>query len=129
MKNASVESVVLRIELFHGLLVLALLLLLVPARFLEPRGLLLGGFFMGLNFLLLSYGIRRVLTPFAGRGRVRTGVLLLTLKLLFFIGLLLILFFQVHFDPLSFAVGVSSLLAAIVLQGSWSYQFYQETGE
>lgn len=129
MKYESVAPAVLRIELYHGLLVLALLLLLVPAQFLEPGGLLLGGLFMGLNFLLLSQGIRRVLTPFAGKGRVRMGVLLLTLKMIFFLGLLSVLFFRVHFDPLSFAVGVSCLLAAIVLQGIWSCQSYQEAGE
>jgi len=125
MKYESVGSAIVRIELYHGLLILALLLLLVPARLLEARGLLLGGLFMGLNFLLLSQGIRRVLAPFAGKGRVRTGVFLLTLKLIFFLGLMLVLFFRVHFDLLSFAVGISSLLAAIVLHGIWSYQSCQ----
>ncbi len=124
MKYESVGPAIVRIELYHGLLVFTLLLL-VPARFLDPGGLLLGGLFMGLNFLLLSQGIRRVLAPFAGKGRVRTGVFLLTLKLIFFLGLLLVLFFRVHFDPLSFAVGISCLLVAIVLQGIWSYQSCQ----
>ena len=129
MKYESVGHAVLRIELLHGLLIVALLVLLVPVRFLEPRGLLLGGLFMGLNFLLLSHGIRRVLAPFAGKGRVRTGVLLLTLKMVFFLGLLLVLFFRAHFDPLSFAVGVSCLLAAIVLQAFWTKESYQGIGE
>ena len=125
MKYESVGPATVRIELYHGLLILALLLLLVPARLLEAGGLLLGRLFMGLNFLLLSQGIRRVLAPFAGKGRVRTGVFLLTSKLIFFLGLMLLLFFRVHFDPLSFAVGISSLLAAIVLHGIWSYQSCQ----
>lgn len=129
MKYESVGPAVLRIELVHVLLVLGLLLFLAPGQYLEPRGLILGGLFMGLNFLLLGQGIRRVLTPFAGKSRVRTGVLLLTLKLIFFLGLLLVLFFRVHFDPLSFAAGVTSLLAAIVLQGFWSHQSYQEIEE
>ena len=122
MSSDSVGPAVLRIELFHWLLVLVLLLLLVPAQVLEAWGLLLGGLFMGVNFLLLSHGIRWVLTPFAEKGRVRAGVLLLSVKLVLFLGLLLVLFFRVHFDPLSFAAGISCLLAAILLQGLWSYQ-------
>jgi len=90
MRHESVGPAVLRIELVHVLLVLGLLFFLVPGQYLEPRGLILGGLFMGLNFLLLGQGIRQVLTPFAGKGRVRTGVLLLTLKLIFFLGLLLV---------------------------------------
>ncbi|MFQ5918360.1 MAG: hypothetical protein ACE5I0_11170 [Candidatus Binatia bacterium] len=129
MKYESVGSAVLRIELVHGLLVLVLLLFLAPGQYLEPRGLIFGGLFVGLNFLLLGHGIRRVLTPFAGKGRVRSGVLLLTLKLIFFLGLVLFLFFRVHIDPLSFAAGVTSLLVAIVLQGFWSNMSYQEIGE
>ena len=127
MKYESAGPAIVRIELYHGLLVFTLFLL-VPARLIDPEGLLLGGLFMGLNFLLLSQGIHRVLTPFAGKGRVRTGVFLLTLKLIFFLGLMLVLFFRVHFDLLSFAIGISSLLAAIVLHGVWSYQSYLEAG-
>ncbi len=124
MKYESVGPAIVRIELYHGLLVFTLLLL-VPARLLDPGGLLLGGLFMGLNFLLLSQGICRTLTPFAEKGRVLTGVFLLIIKLILFLGLLLVLFFRVHFDPLSFAVGISSLLAAIVLHGIWTYQSCQ----
>ena len=124
MKYESVGPAIVRIELYHGLLVFTLLLL-VPARLLDPGGLLLGGLFMGLNFLLLSQGILWALTPFAEKGRVLTGVFLLILKLILFLGLLLVLFFRVHFDPLSFAVGISSLLAAIVLHGIWSYRSCQ----
>lgn len=124
MKYESVGPAIVRIELYHGLLVFTLLLL-VPARLLDPGGLLLGGLFMGLNFLLLSQGILWALTPFAEKGRVLTGVFLLIIKLILFLGLLLVLFFRVHFDPLSFAVGISSLLAAIVLHGIWSYQSCQ----
>jgi len=69
MKYESVGPAIVRIELYHGLLIIALLLLLVPVRLLEAGSLLLGGLFMGLNFLLLSQGIRRVLTPFAGKDK------------------------------------------------------------
>jgi hypothetical protein len=125
MRYESVGPAMVRIELYHGLLVFALLLLLVLVRLLEVGGPLLGGLFMGLNFFLLSQGIRRVLTPFVEKGRVLTGVFLFIFKLIFFLGLLLVLFFRVHFDLLSFAVGISSLLAAIVLHGGCSYQFCQ----
>ncbi len=124
MKYESVGPAIVRIELYHGLIVFTLLLL-VPARLINPEGLLLGGLFMGLNFLLLSQGILWALTPFAEKGRVLMGVLLLILKLILFLGLLLVLFSRVHFDPLSFAVGISCLLAAIVLHGIWSYQSCQ----
>ena len=124
MKYESAGPAIIRIELYHGLLVFTLFLL-VPARLIDPEGLLLGGLFMGLNFLLLSHGILWALAPFAEKGRVLTGVLLLILKLILFLGLLLLLFSRVHFDPLSFAVGISCLLAAIVLHGFWSYQSSQ----
>lgn len=124
MKYESVGPAIVCIELYHGLIVFTLLLL-VPARLIDPEGLLLGGLFMGLNFLLLSQGILWALAPFAEKGRVLMGVFLLILKLILFLGLLLVLFSQVHFDPLSFAVGISSLLAAIVLHGIWYYQSCQ----
>ena len=34
-----------------------------PAKAVEPLSLVAGGLFMGINFLLLSSGIRWVLTP------------------------------------------------------------------
>ena len=110
---------VLRIELWHASLLVASLLLLVPLRIVEPRDLLLGGLFMGVNFFLLSCGVRWVLTPFAASGRIRAGVFLLIFKFLIFLGLLLALFFRFELDPPSFALGVSCLLVAIVLESLW----------
>ncbi len=94
-----------------------LLATLVPLGLLEPYSLIIGGFFMGVNFLLLGLGIRGVLTPFAGKGRIRSGILLLTLKLLLFLGLLSLLFVNFHFDAVSFALGISCLLVAAVAHG------------
>jgi hypothetical protein len=119
MKAESLPQTILRIEIVHGLLVIGLLLLLVPLQAIEPRALLIGALFMGVNFLLLSCGIRWVLTPFAGKGRIKTGVFLLSLKLVLFLGLLLALLSRVQLDPLSFALGFSSLLVAIVLDRLW----------
>ncbi|MFB3092712.1 MAG: hypothetical protein ACE1ZD_05860, partial [Dehalococcoidia bacterium] len=80
--------------------------MLVPLGVIEPYSLVIGGLFMGVNFLLLGLGIRWVLTPFAGKGKVRTGVFLLTVKLVLFMGLLSAFFLKFPFDALSFALGV-----------------------
>ncbi len=114
------------IEFWHGILLLALFALLVPLRVLEPWGLLIGGLFMGLNFLLLGYGIRWVLTPFAGKGRVRAGIFLLLLKFGLFLALLGAIFFRIQLDAVSFAAGVTCLLVAIVMAGFWFPQWKGE---
>jgi hypothetical protein len=121
MKADSLRPTIFRIELLHGLLVTGLLLLLFPLQVIEARSLLIGALLMGVNFLLLSWGIHRVLTPFAGNGRIRTGMVLLSLKLLLFLGLMLALLSRVQLDPLSFALGFSSLLAAIVADRLWAF--------
>ena len=108
---------IMQVELWHVTLVLAFFVVLVPLGILEPYSLLLGGLFMGVNFLLLGQGIRRVLTPFAGKGRIRAGVILLTLKLLLFLGLLSAFFLKYQFDAMSFALGVTCLLVAVVDHG------------
>lgn len=111
---------VVRIELLHALLVTGLWIALLPMRVVEPWALWAGALFMGVNFMLLSMGIRWVLTPFAGKRRVKTGILLLILKLGLFLGLVAALFFRLRLDPLSFAVGFSSLLVAIVWDRVWA---------
>lgn len=120
MSEASKEFPILKIEMWHGFLLLGLALVLVPLRILEPWGLFLGGLFMGLNLLLLSFGIRWVLTPFSTHGRVKAGVVLLVLKLGMFLALLSFLFWRIEVDAPSFAVGVSCLLAAIILERLWA---------
>ncbi|MBI2361246.1 MAG: hypothetical protein HYV04_20460 [Deltaproteobacteria bacterium] len=112
---------VLRIELWHGLFLLGLWLLMLPFGLLEPMALFLGGLFMGTNFILLSLGIRYVLTPAAEKRRVRTGISLLVLKLVLFLALLSLLFTRVKMDAGSFAVGVTSLLLAIVAERAWAH--------
>jgi hypothetical protein len=114
--ESAAKKTILRIELWHGLIILALLGVLAPRKLIEPGALLVGGLFMGLNFLLLSFGVAWVLTPLAGRKRVKVGVTLLVLKIVMFLGLLLTLFFQFSIDAISFSVGFSSLLLAIVLE-------------
>ena len=105
-----------RIQLWHAALLLALLGALAPAQLIQPASLLFGGLFMGVNFLLLCYGVAWVLTPLAGRGQVKAGVALLAVKVLLFLGLLSLVFFNFGLDAISFAAGFSTLLLAIVIE-------------
>jgi hypothetical protein len=107
---------ILRIQLWHAGLLLLLLAALTPARLVEPNAMLLGGFFMGVNFFLLYYGVAWILTPLASRGRVKVGVALLVLKVVLFLGLISIVFFNFGLDAISFACGFSTLLGAIVIE-------------
>ena len=107
---------ILRIELWHAGLLMVLLGTLAPARLVEPKAMLLGGLFMGLNFLLLSYGVAWILMPLAGKGRVKAGVALLVLKGILFLGLISLVFFELSLDAISFAFGFSTLLLAIVIE-------------
>ncbi|MGH7926758.1 MAG: hypothetical protein ACREQV_03075, partial [Candidatus Binatia bacterium] len=97
-------------------LLLALIATLAPVRLVEPASMLLGGLFMGVNFLLLCYGVAWILTPLAGKGNVKAGVTLLVFKVLLFLGLLSMVFFRFGIDAISFAVGFSTLLVAIVIE-------------
>lgn len=121
MRVDALRPAVLRIELLHVLLVVGLWIALLPTRVVEPMALVVGALFMGVNFLLLSCGIHWLLTPFAGKGRVKTGIFLLVLKMALFLGLVSVLLLRVQLDPLSFALGFSSLLVAIVLDRLWAF--------
>ena len=103
MRKSAATYPIMQVELWHAAMVGAVFALLVPLGVIEPYSLLVGGLFMGVNFLLLGQGIRRVLTPFAGKGRIRSGVILLTLKLLLFLGLLSAFFLKFPFDAMSFS--------------------------
>ena len=110
------KKTILRIELWHGLMLLTLLATLGPRKLVEPGALLIGGLFMAVNFLLLSFGIAWVLTPLAGKGRVKAGVGLLVFKMVMFLGLLTTLFFRFELHAISFALGFSTLLLAILVE-------------
>ena len=110
------KKTILRIELWHVILLLGLVATLGRSKIVEPTALVIGGVFMGVNFLLLSFGVALVLTPLAGKGRVKAGVGLLVLKILIFLGLLSAVFFHFEFDAISFALGFSTLLIAIVIE-------------
>ena len=114
--ETAARKTILRIELWHLILLLGLLAILGPAKLVDSVALLAGGFFMGINFLLLSFGIAWVLTPLAGKGRVKAGIGLLIAKILIFLALLTTLFFRFELDAVSFALGFSTLILAIVFE-------------
>jgi hypothetical protein len=106
----------LRIELWHGIFLLVLLAVLAPTKSVDPTALIAGGIFMGINFLLLGFGVAWLLRPLAGKGRVKAGIGLLILKIAIFLALLMTLFFRFDLDAISFALGFSTLILAIVLE-------------
>jgi hypothetical protein len=114
--EAAARKTIFRIELWHAILLLALLGILGPAKWIDPAALLAGGIFMGTNFLLLSFGVAWVLTPLAGKGRVKAGIALLIIKVIVFLALLTTLFFRFDLDAVSFALGFSTLILAILVE-------------
>ena len=114
--ESAARRTILRIELWHSILLLALLAALAPAKWVDPTALLAGGIFMGVNFLLLSMGVASLLTPLASKGRVKAGIGLLILKILIFLALLTTMFFRFDLDAISFALGFSTLILAIVVE-------------
>ncbi len=114
--EAAAKKTILRIELWQATLLITLLVTLGRNNWLDPTALVVGGMFMGINFLLLSFGVAWVLTPLAGKGRVKAGVGLLVLKIVLFLGLLTTLFFRLDLDAVSFAIGFSTLIFAMLLE-------------
>ena len=116
--EAASKKTILRIELWHTLLLLSLVSTLGHTKIVDPIALVVGGAFMGINFMLLSFGVAWVLMPLAGKGRVKAGVGLLVVKILLFIGLLTTLFVRFELDALSFALGFSTLIVAILVEAA-----------
>jgi hypothetical protein len=114
--EAAATKTILRIELWHVLCLLMLLVAFGWSKLIEPTALLLGGVFMGVNFLLLSYGVAWLLTPLASNRRIKAGVALLVIKIIIFFGLLTTVFFRFDLDAISFAVGFSTLILAILVE-------------
>ena len=126
--NANYTRVpVVRIELYHSLLLAGLIAFSFIAPMLEPKAVLLGGVFMGVNFLLLSVGIRWILTPTTTDKRIRAGVILLGLKLLLILGFISMLFLHFSLDGMSFGLGVTSLLIASIVDRLFS-GFFPSSG-
>src|SRR3989442_8587422 len=106
--EAAAKKTILRIELWQGLILFALLVTLRQTGWVDPKALVLGGVFMGINFFLLSYGVAWVLTPLAGKRRKSAGVGFLVFKIIFFFGLFKTLFFRFYFNLISFFPGFFS---------------------
>ena len=115
--DAGARKTIIRIELWHGLLIAALMAVLGPTKLLDAPAVLLGGVFMGLNFWLLSYGVAWIITPLSTQRRVKAGIGMLVLKIVVFLSLLATVFFRFKIDPLSFSLGVLTLIVAIVIEG------------
>ena len=116
MKRSAGTATIHRIELWQGLLLFATAVTLGQSKLIDVKALLIGGVFMGVNFFLLGFGILWVLTPLASKGRVRAGVSLLILKIIIFLSLLTLLFFRFQIDGLSFAIGFSTLILAVLVE-------------
>ena len=88
-------------------------------HWLEPGSLLLGGAVMGVNFLLLRV-LTSVLRPGVldpgKRGRAALAVGAFVLKFALFLGLLAAMFWRLPVEGISFAVGVTLLLVACVME-------------
>ena len=114
--EATARTTILRIECWHAVLLLALFLVLGRSSTIDAKALIAGGLFMGVNFLLLSFGVAAILTPLASKSRVKLGVGLLVLKIFLFLALLTTVFFHFQLDAISFALGFSTLIFAIVIE-------------
>jgi hypothetical protein len=88
----------------------------------EPGSVLLGGAVMGANFFLLRM-IATLLRPDTfdpeKRGRIALGIAAFVLKFGLFLGLLAALFWRLPIEGMSFALGVTLLLVACVLEAAW----------
>jgi hypothetical protein len=114
--EATARKTILRIECWHAVLLLALFLVLGRGTAIDGMALIAGGVFMGVNFFLLSFGVAAVLTPLASKGKVKLGVGLLVLKVGLFLALLTTVFYRFQLDAISFALGFSTLIVAIVVE-------------
>lgn len=108
-----------RIAKIHVALVAGGGALAYATRWMEPASLLLGGAVMGANLWLLRV-IARAMTASAaepaGQGRLALAMGAMLLKFGLFLGLIALLFWRLPIEAKSFAVGVTLLLVACVLE-------------
>lgn len=108
-----------RIGKFHVALLAGAGSVAYTTRWVEPGSLLLGGAVMGANFWLLRL-ITNLLRPGAfdpgRRGRAAVAVAAMILKFGLFLGLLAGLFWRLPIEGMSFALGVTLLLVACLLE-------------
>ena len=108
-----------RIGKLHVALLVGVGAVVYATRWGEASSVMLGGAVMGLNFWLLQW-ISTLLRPDAfdpgKRGRAGLAVAAFVLKFGLFIGLLAALFWRVPVEGMSFALGVTVLLVACVVE-------------
>ena len=114
--ETAAKKTILCIELWHLALLLTMAAMFGRTSAIDLTSLVVGGLFMGVNFLLLSFGVAYLLTPMASKGRIKAGVGLLVLKIAMFLGLLITVFFHFNLDAISFALGFSTLIVAIFFE-------------
>jgi len=102
-----------RIEHLHLFLLALTAGLALATGWLQVASLLFGGAVMLANFWLLKEIVRRVLRP--GNRRYK-AVLLFVAKFALYLGLMALVFWRVPVEGLSFAVGVTLLLGACVVE-------------
>ena len=92
-------------------------------HWIEPGSLLLGGAVMGANFYLLrltTYFLRPDAFDPTNRRRAALAVVAFVLKFGLFLGLLAAVFWRLPIEGMSFALGVTLLLVACVLEAARS---------
>lgn len=102
-----------RIEILHAGMLGVTTILAAVTGWLQVGSLVLGSAVMGANFRLLREIVRRVVRP--GNGW-HWAVALFVAKFALFLGLLMLIFWRIPVDGLSFAVGVTLLLTACVVE-------------
>jgi ATP synthase I chain len=102
-----------RIEIFHIAALGAAAIVAAATGWLHVGSLLFGGIVMLANFRLLKEIVRRALRP--GKGQALAFVLFAA-KFGLFLGLLALVFWRVPVEGISFAVGVTLLLACCVVE-------------
>jgi hypothetical protein len=108
-----------RIAKIHVALVAGAGALAYATRWMEPTSLLLGGAVMGANLWLLRVIARAMATAAAEperQGRLAAAMGAMLLKFGLFLGLIAMLFWRLPIEAKSFAIGVTLLLVACVLE-------------
>jgi O-antigen/teichoic acid export membrane protein len=108
-----------RIAKIHVSLLAGAVVLAMVTRWMDAASVLLGGAVMGANLWLLRL-IARALARAAAdpqrQGQVGLALVAILLKFVLFLGLIAALFWRLGIEGVSFAVGMTALLVACVVE-------------